>query len=147
MRFLAPIILALVLAGCSTRERNEPGESIWEHSDIIDVRDIPSPDGRYVCTVFGEIFHNTTGYPRHIYLRHAGKPRGYPGNVCIVPVGDDVEATWTSPTNLSVRLRFETPRAVPATTNVEGVSVVFSDITPPRPRPIWPLVPPPKEGR
>jgi len=104
--------------GCSTSEQG----------DIIDVRDLPSADGRYVCTVFGEIFYNTTGYPRHIYLRRAGEKRGYPGNVCIVPVGDSVTVSWTSPTNLSVSLGFETRRAVPAATNVAGVSVVFSEM-------------------
>jgi len=95
---------------------------------MIDVRDLPSPDGRYICTVFGEIFYNTTGYPRHIYLRHAGEKRGYPGNVYVVPVGDNVAVSWTSPTSLSVSLDFETPRAVPAATNVAGVSVVFSEM-------------------
>jgi hypothetical protein len=118
MRLVLPTILAVALAGCSTSERG----------DIIDVRDKPSPDGRYVCTVFGEIFYNTTGYPRHIYLRRADEKCGYPGNVYVVPVGDDLAVSWTSPTNLSVRLRFETRRAVPPPTNVVGVTVTFSEI-------------------
>jgi len=118
MRLVIPTILILALTGCSTSERG----------DVVDVRDLPSPDGHYVCTVFGEIFYNTTGYPRHIYLRRAGEKRGYPGNVYIVPVGDNVAVSWTSPTNLSVSLGFETRRAVPAATNVAGVSVVFSEI-------------------
>src|SRR5207248_1430254 len=119
MRLVLSMIVALGVVGCSTSKRG----------DIIDVRDTPSPDGRYVCTVFGEIFYDTTGYPRHIYLRRAGEPRGYPGNVYIVPVGDDVTVSWTSPTNLSVRLSFETRRAVPAASNVAGVSVAFSEMT------------------
>jgi hypothetical protein len=119
MRIALPTILVLVLVGCSTSKRG----------DIIDVRDIPSPDGRYVFTVFGEIFYDTTGYPRHIYLRRAGEERGYPGNVYIVHVGDDVTVSWTSPTNLSVSLSFETRHAIPAATNVAGVSVSFSEMT------------------
>ena len=116
----SPIIavsLGLLLVGCSHIRRG----------DIIDVRDFPSPDGRYICTVYGEIFYDTTGYPRHIDLRHAGEKRGYPGSVCVVPVGDDVAVSWTSPTNLSVVMSFETHRAVPAVTNVAGVTVTFSE--------------------
>jgi hypothetical protein len=118
MRFAFSIIVVLGLVGCSTEQRG----------DIIDVREFPSPDSRYVCTVFGEIFYNTTGYPRHIAIRHAGEKRGHPGNVYVVPVGGDVSVSWTSPTNLSVRLKFETPRALPASTNVAGVAVTFSDM-------------------
>ena len=117
MRRVIPMLFALALAGCSATKRG----------DIIDVRDFPSRDGRYVCTVFGEIFYDTTGYPRHIYLRRAGEERGYPGNVYVVHVGDDVTVSWTSPTNLSVRLSFETPHEVPAVTNVAGVAVTFSE--------------------
>ena len=112
-------ILTLTLCGCVDGKRG----------DIIDVKDIPSPDGRYICTVFGEIFYDTTGYPRHIYLRPVGRQRGYPGNVYVVPVGDDVAVSWTTPTNLSVRLSFETRSAVPDSTNVFGVKVTFSDAT------------------
>lgn len=119
MRFAFSIIVILGLVGCSTEQRG----------DIVDVREFPSPDGRYVCTVFGEIFYNTTGYPRHIYLRHAGEKLGYPGNVYLVPVGDDAVVSWTSPTNLSVRLNCETRRAIPASTNVAGVAVTFSETT------------------
>src|SRR5438128_4369204 len=97
MRSVLLMILAFAVVSCSTTKRG----------NIIDVKDIPSPDGRYICTVFGEISHDTTGYPRHIYLRRAGEERGYPGNVYIVPVGDEMAVSWTSPTNLFVRLRFE----------------------------------------
>jgi hypothetical protein len=107
----------LVLSGCSAAKRG----------DIVAVRNIPSPDQRYVCTVFGEIFYDTTGYPQHIDLHRANEKRGYPGNVYVVPVGDDVTVSWTSPTNLSVKLSFETRREVPAVTNVVGVTVTFSE--------------------
>ena len=117
MRLVIPMLFALALAGCSAAKRG----------DILDVRNFPSPDGRYVCTVFGETFHDTTGYARHIYLRRASEERGYPGNVYVVPVGDDVTVSWTSPTNLSVKLSFETWREVPAATNVAGVTVTFSE--------------------
>jgi hypothetical protein len=119
MRKLFLIIFTLVLAGCADIKRGK----------IVAVRDMPSPDGRYVCTVFGEIFHDTTGYPQHIYLRRAGEERGYPGNVYVVPVGDDVTVSWTSPTNLSVKLCFETRHEVPTVTNVAGVTVTFSEAT------------------
>lgn len=119
MRLVFQTILALALVGCAGSKRG----------DIIDVRDIPSPNGRYVCTVFGEIFYDTTGYPRHVYLRRAGEQRGYPGNVYVAPVGDDIAVSWTSPTNLSVQLKFESRRAVPASTNVAGVAITFSEMT------------------
>ncbi len=110
--------MCVVLASCSTAKRG----------NILDVHDRPSPDGRFVCTVFGEIFHDTTGYPRHVELHRAGEKRGYPGNVCIVPVGSSVEAVWTSPTNLAVRLQFETRGIIPACTNIMGVTVTFSEL-------------------
>src|SRR5690349_16101489 len=100
MRFAAAILSVVVLASCSSSERGE----------IIDVHDSISPEGRYVVTVFGETFYNTTGYNRHVDLRSAGQRLGYPGNVLAVGPGDDVSALWTSPTNLSVRCRFESPR-------------------------------------
>ena len=118
MRLIILAIFALALAGCSTARRG----------DIVAVTNIPSPDKRYVCTVFGESFHDTTGYIRHIDLHRASEERGYPGNVCILPVGTDVAASWTSPANLSVRLRFETPREVPTATNVDGVTITFSNM-------------------
>jgi hypothetical protein len=119
VRFIISIFFVFVLIGCSTAKRGK----------IIDVQDFPSPDGRYICTVFGEIFYDTTGYPRHIYLRRADEKRSYPGNVYVVPVGDGVEVSWTSPTNLSLKLRFETRHEVPAATNVAGVTVTFSEAT------------------
>ena len=119
VRLMISIFFAFALIGCSTVKRGK----------IIDVRDFPSPDGRYICTVFGEIFYDTTGYPQHIYLRHADEKRDYPGNVYVVQVGDDVKVSWTSPTNLSVKLSFETRREVPAITNVAGVTVTFSEAT------------------
>jgi len=62
-------------------------------------------------------------------LCHVGEKLGYPGNVYVVPVGDDVVVSWKSPTNLLVRLKFETRRAIPASTNVAGVAVTFSETT------------------
>lgn len=118
VRLVLWIFCALVVVGCTGTKRG----------DIIDVKDLSSPDGRYVCTVSGEIFYDTTGYTRHIYLRRSGERRGYQANVYIVPVGDDVAVSWTSPTNLSVQLKFETRRVVPASTNVAGVQITFAEI-------------------
>jgi hypothetical protein len=119
MRFIITAVFALALLGCAHTRRG----------DIIAVRDFPSPDGSHICTVFGEIFHDTTGYDRHIYLRSAREKRGYPGNVYVVHVGDDVVVSWTSPTNLSVGLSLETRHVFPATTNVAGVKVTFFEMT------------------
>lgn len=119
MRFTISILFVLMLIGCSTFKRGK----------IIDVRDFPSPDSRYICTVFGEIFYDTTGYLRHIYLRRADEKRSYPGNVYVVPVGDGVEVSWTSPTNLLVTLSFETRHEIPAVKNVAGVTVAFAEAT------------------
>jgi hypothetical protein len=135
MRIAFPAILAFALAGCvGSKPSNDDDVSDLprrKQGDIVAVQDMVSPDGRYVCTVFGETFYDTTGYRRHIYLRHAGEQRGFPGNVCVVEVGDDVEVSWVSPTNLSVRLSYESPwfrQALPATTNIAGVTVVFTVI-------------------
>jgi hypothetical protein len=108
-----------MFAGCS---------HINKRGDIIDVRDFPSPDGKIICTVFGEIFYDTTGYPRHIDLHRPDEKHGYPGNIYIVGVGSDVGVSWTSPTNLLVALDFESPRNIPAATNVRGVTVTFSEM-------------------
>jgi|ERR1039457_3472381 hypothetical protein len=136
MRAVLPAILVFALAGCvGSKPSNDDDVSDLprrKQGDIVAVQDMVSPDGRYVCTVFGEIFYDTTGYRRHIYLRHAGEQRGFPGNVYVVEVGDDVEVSWASPTNLSVKLSYESPwfrQALPATTNIAGVTVVFSKLT------------------
>jgi hypothetical protein len=136
MRAVLPAILAFALAGCvgskQSSDDNVNDLPRPKQGDIVAVQDMVSPDGRYVCTVFGETFHDTTGYRRHIYLRHTGESRGFPGNVYVVEVGDDVEVSWLSPTNLSVRLSYESPwfrQALPANTNIAGVTVVFSKLT------------------
>jgi hypothetical protein len=135
MRIVFPAILVFALAGCvGSKPSNDDVSNLprRKQGDIVAVQDMVSPDGRYVCTVFGEIFYDTTGYRQHIYLRHAGEQRGFPGNVCVVEVGDDVEVSWASPTNLSVRLSYESPwfrQALPATTNIAGITVVFSKLT------------------
>jgi len=118
MRFAFAILSIVVLASCSNSERG----------DIIDVHDFTSPDGRNVVTVFGETFYNTTGYNRHVHLRRAGQKPGRPGNVLTVGPGEDVSVSWTSPTNLSVRYRFESARPTPATTKVYGITITFSDM-------------------
>ena len=131
MKTLLFIVAGLfgVLAGCSTTTEDPVAVYVRPtRGDIIDVHDFPSPDGRLVCTVFGEIFYDTTGYPRHVELHRAGEQHGYPGNVCIVSVGSSVEVAWTSPTNLAVRLQFETRGVIPACTNILGVAVTFSEL-------------------
>ncbi len=114
---LALTFAALALFGCSTLKRG----------DIIDVRDFPSPDGQRICRVYGETFYDTTGYMRHIDLRWSGDKVNYPGNVYLIGPGDDVAVSWTSPSNLTVALSFETQRPVPASTNAHGVEITFTD--------------------
>ena len=136
MCLVLPTILAPVLVGCVSGNRsdfsNESDLPRLKRGDIIAVQEMPSPDGRYVCTVFGEIFYDTTGYDRHVYLRRAGEPRGYPGNVYVALVGDGVEVSWTSPTNLLVKVSYESfwvQHILPATTNIAEVTVSFSKLT------------------
>lgn len=78
--------------------------------------------------MFGEIFYDTTGYPRHIDLHRAGEKWSQPGNIYVVQVGDDTAVSWSSPTNLSIALSFETRRDLPANTNLAGVAITFSEI-------------------
>jgi len=135
MQIMFSAMLAFGFTGCvGTKQPDDADAKVFlrpAQGDIIAVQDMVSPDGRYVCTVFGEIFYDTTGYRRHIYLRHTGEQRGFPGNVYVVEVGDDVEVSWSSPTNLSVRLSYESPsfrQALPANTNIAGVTVEFSKL-------------------
>jgi hypothetical protein len=95
---------------------------------IVDVRNFPSPDGKYICTMFGEMFYDTTGYPRYIDLHRAEEKWSYPGNVYIVPVGDDAAISWSSPTNLSIALSFETRRNLPPNANLGEVAITFSEV-------------------
>jgi hypothetical protein len=98
--------------------------------DIVDVQKYPSPDGRYVVTVFQKIFYNTTLYDRHVHLSGKGEELQYPGNVHVLPDGEGVTVSWTSTTNVSLILRFETPR-IPSPTNVSGITVTFFRGVPP----------------
>jgi hypothetical protein len=118
MRCVISTVFAFVLVGCSDSEKG----------DIVRVRDIPSPDGRYVATVFGERFYITTGDYEHVYLRRTGQKRGDTGNVCVFPPGDYVTVSWTSPTNLLVSYRSESLYSGPSTTNIDGVTVGFSEM-------------------
>jgi hypothetical protein len=133
LRAMYSTVLAFALAGCvGSKQFDASNPPKPKHGDIVDVRDFVSPDGHFICTVFGETFYDTTGYRRHIDIRRAGEQMGFPGNVYVVEVGDEVEVSWLSPTNLSVRLSYETPwfqHALPANTNVAGVTVVFTKLT------------------
>jgi hypothetical protein len=93
--------------------------------DIHELRDFPSPDGRYVLSVFQKVFHNTTGYPRHIHLSRKGEKVQYPGNIYALPVWEDVAVSWTSTTNLSLTLRFQTPTIRRGTVKMTQPTVIF----------------------
>src|SRR5687767_7329541 len=66
VRLVLPIIIGVLLTGCT----GEPD------CDVMSEKNTPSPDGRYVATVFEVTCHDTTGYTPHAHLRRAGQKRG-----------------------------------------------------------------------
>ena len=51
----------------------------------------------------------------------------HPGNVTVVGPGEAIAVAWGSPTNLIVSYCYEVSRPGPATTNIDGVTVVFKE--------------------
>lgn len=115
MRLLYSIALCLLMAGCSS------------DCDLINVRDYPSLDGHRVATIYGYTCHNTTGYSKFVHLHRAGTKMQHPGNVTAVGPGGAVAVAWTSPTELVVSYCYEVSRPGPATTNIDGVTIVFRE--------------------
>src|SRR5437588_6400613 len=99
MKHRLPILLAILLPGCSETQSG----------DMLDVKDYPSPDGKYILTVYQMVFYNTTGYAREVYLRRKGEKLHFPGNVYTSDVWGDVEVSWTSPTNILLKLLHALP--------------------------------------
>jgi hypothetical protein len=111
------LIIGLLLIGCS----REPD------CDVASEKETPSPDGRYVATVFDVTCYNTTGDTPHAHLRRAGQKRSNHGNLLVGAPTDSFKATWTSTNALLIEYRssvayIDTP---PATTNFDGVTATF----------------------
>jgi hypothetical protein len=115
MRFAFSITLFLLIVGCASE------------CDIVNVRDYPSPDGKRVATIYGYDCHNTTGYAKYVHLHPAGTKMQHPGNVTVVGPGDVVAVAWTSPMELVVSYCYEVSRPAPASANIDGVKITFTE--------------------
>lgn len=114
-----PLIIVLVLAGCSS-------EPDWV---MVSSRDIPSPDGSYVATVFEMCCHCTTGDFPQVSLRRPGEELGKRGNVLAGGPGDTFNARWLSATNLAVEYHVDGSwSSYPSTTNINGVTIAFTKL-------------------
>ena len=119
MRVCLPVLLCLGLIGCS--------ESNW---DMVSQQDIPSPDGRYVATLFEMCSYNTTGDWPQISLRRPGQRLGSIGNVLAGGPGDRFAARWISPRDLAVEYRTASvwQSYPPSSTNIDGVTITFKKL-------------------
>lgn len=115
VRLAYSIALCLLMVGCTSE------------CDIINVRAYPSPNGQRVATIYGYNCYNTTGYSKFVHLHQAVTKMKHPGNVTAVGPGNAVAVAWTSPTELVVSYSYEVSRLGPATTNIDGVTIVFRD--------------------
>src|SRR5687768_16712864 len=117
VRLVLPVIVSLLLGGCF----GEPGCKVMSETDT------PSPDGRYIATVFEVTCHDTTGYTPHAYLRRAGQKRGDRGNLLVGSPTDTFRATWTATDRLLVEYRADGDyiHPPPSSTNINGVTVTF----------------------
>ena len=115
------LVTAWCLAGCGS-------ESEW---DMVSSRDIPSPDGRWIATVFEMCSYNTTGDWPQVSLRRPGQKLGKNGNVLAGGPGDGIRAAWTSASNLVVTYCTDStwPSYPPERTNRFGVGVEFKRIS------------------
>jgi len=97
-------------------------ESDW---DMMSCRDIVSPDGKWIATVFEMCSYNTTGYWPQISLRHPGQELGKVGNVLGGVAGDGIDAMWLSASNLVVTYCATAPwlSYPPEKTNMFGVAI------------------------
>ena len=111
------VVVCLLVMSCS----HEPG------CDVMSVKDTPSPDGRYIATVFEVFCYNTTGYTPHANLRRPGQNRGDQGNLLVGAPTDTFRATWIAADSLLLEYRTDGDyiHPPPASTNVDGVTVIF----------------------
>jgi hypothetical protein len=120
MRFGLTLVVGLVLISCS----REPD------CDVMSEKEVPSPDGRYIASVFEVTCHNTTGYTPHAHLRRAGQKRGDQGNLLIGAPTDTFKATWTATNALLIKYQTDSRyiHPPPTTTNIEEVTVSFKQL-------------------
>lgn len=86
------------------------------------VKELPSPDGRFVATAFVRDCGATTGHGPQVYLRRPGEPSGAAGNVFRGNRSERVEIGWRSARELVVKSDCEVIRVEE---NYDGVRVVF----------------------
>ena len=115
------VCFGLVVTGCTGKP----------DCDVMTEKDTPSPDGRYIATVFEVFCYDTTGYTPHANLRRAGQKRGEPGNLLVGGPTDLFRATWTATNSLLIEFQADATyvHPPPASTNVDGVTVTFKRLT------------------
>lgn len=93
----------------------------------MSIKEMPSPDRRFVATVFEVFCYDTTGYTPHADLRRAGQKRGKRGNLLVGAPTDEFRATWTGTNALLIEFRSGGAyiHPPPMSTNVDGVIVTF----------------------
>ena len=111
-------ILSLCLAGCATGID-------W---DLISQKDVPSPDGQRVATVFEMSCNCTTGYFPQLTVRRPGEKIGKYGNVLAGGPADTIAVKWTSPTNLLVEyIHLMKKTGSTTVTNCAGVLIEINE--------------------
>lgn len=116
MRVSILMLVSLFLAGCAS-DRD---------GDMVSSRDIPSPDGRHIATVFEMCCYCTTGYLPQVSLRRPSEKLGKHGNVLAGGPGDTFSVRWLSSSNLVVEYHADGAwSSYPANTNVNGVAITF----------------------
>lgn len=107
---------ALLFVGCSSLP--------WE---MVSRRDIPSPDGKHVATVFEMSCECTTGFFPQLSVRSPKEKIGKYGNVLSGAPAETIDARWISSNHLIVKIeKFENSASPQSgSTNIDGVIVEF----------------------
>jgi hypothetical protein len=115
-RKLVFAVAALLLASCSSTP--------WK---MVSQRDIPSPDGKHVATVFEMSCECTTGFFPQLSLRRPTEKIGKYGNVLNGAPAETINARWISSNHLVVKIEKFEHSASPESgfTNIDGITVEF----------------------
>jgi hypothetical protein len=92
IHFVLPVAVSVFLHGCAN---DRP-------CDVVSERDVTSPDGRYIASIFETTCYDTTGYTPHAQVGRAGEKRADRGNLLTGAPTDTFRAGWTSRDNLLV---------------------------------------------